>query len=82
MSILPLVFSGQETSTTEVIVKVLCVFRIVLIPSCSLQFTIEDISSATKDRVIGCGGFGIVYKGLFNGSYVAIKKLMILYTET
>ncbi len=47
-------------------------------PRVVLQFTIEDISSATenfsKDRVIGCG-FGIVYKGLINGSYIAIKKL-------
>ena len=63
----------------NLIAKVLCVSSLGASNCCYTPHSITVISSATenfsKDRVIGCGGFGIVYKGLINGSYVAIKKL-------
>ena len=44
-----------------------------------LHFSESEISSATsgyaQERLLGSGGFGVVYKGILNGSYVAIKKL-------
>lgn len=44
-----------------------------------LQFSAEEILRATnnfaQDKLLGSGGFGMVYKGILNGSLVAVKKL-------
>lgn len=41
-----------------------------------MQFTEKETTeNYSQDRVLGFGGFGIVYKGLINGSFVVIKKL-------
>ena len=43
-----------------------------------MQFS-EEMSKATRDfsndLVLGSGGFGVVYKGIINGTYVTVKKL-------
>ncbi|XP_053202945.1 uncharacterized protein LOC128387718 isoform X2 [Panonychus citri] len=42
------------------------------IPYKELLISTDDFS---KDRIIGRGGFGVVYKGIWKGTEVAIKKL-------
>ncbi|KAJ8767381.1 hypothetical protein K2173_017425 [Erythroxylum novogranatense] len=43
-------------------------------------FTLRDLQVATdrfsKDNIIGDGGYGVVYRGLINGTPLAIKKLL------
>ena len=44
-----------------------------------MQFTEKTLSEATSnfsnDNKLGIGGFGTVYKGWINWSYVAVKEL-------
>lgn len=45
-------------------------------------FTLRDLEVATmhfaNDNIIGEGGYGVVYRGLINGTPVAVKKLLSL----
>ncbi|XP_077240763.1 uncharacterized protein LOC143881537 [Tasmannia lanceolata] len=45
----------------------------------TLSFSLAEIERVTKDFdvVIGVGGFGIVFKGVFDGRTVAVKRLNI-----
>ena len=46
------------------------------------QFDEPEILSATNnfspDTKLGEGGFGVVHKGLLNGSFVAVKRLSLV----
>jgi hypothetical protein len=49
------------------------------IPSTVIQYKFSTIQEATKnfskDHLVGCGGFGAVYRGLISNTLVAIKRL-------
>ena len=48
-----------------------------------LQFRERVICEATKEfsseNKLGAGGFGEVYKGYLNGTFVAVKRLSIVF---
>lgn len=88
----PVAFQQKEPAVAPPVVPVVVpqppqvLFGPASIPGGLPQFSYEELRSATdnwsKENELGRGGFGIVYKGFFKLTHVAIKKIKGINTES
>uniref|UniRef100_A0A8D8DSJ1 non-specific serine/threonine protein kinase n=2 Tax=Culex pipiens TaxID=7175 RepID=A0A8D8DSJ1_CULPI len=88
----PAAFQQKEPAVAPPVVPVVApqppqvLFGPASIPGGLPQFSYEELRSATdnwsKENELGRGGFGIVYKGFFKLTHVAIKKIKGINTES